>query len=1002
MFYAHFVLAKKGPLARIWLAAHWDKKLTKAHVFETNIESSVEGILQPKVKMALRTSGHLLLGIVRIYSRKAKYLLADCNEAFIKIKMAFRPGAVDLPEEGRQAALSTITLPEVFHDFEATMPDLSNIDMEAAVTLNQSRAEDITLKEDYGSLSLINDDNFGDMGFDDPEMAREATNIDEAFDQASLLLGGSMLGRPSEVPRGPSASADIEVGASSTAAENSALGAMPVPGESIEAGRNAREGEADPFGAAAASTETEVAEDAREGTLLEGEPSGLFEPAGLFDDAPLGHVPLDTSGSDRDGPLGAPGPAPAVPDARPVDESDDDDDMYDMGPPSMGAPSGPSSPGSSVGDARDLDGGATTSAAAGAAGPSSSSAMPGVDEGLLDQQQQDEAAMPPPPQPPSVDSAQMGGVDAGPGEQTTLLNNEDESFALAPLDTIVQGVEKARAKRKRKLIVDEVKNISGEEMKSQLSDTSDIVTTLDLAPPTKRLMHWKETGGVEKLFALPGRPILSKALSRLYQRHLTTRSVENELAAGEEHLLQQLEDEQDTIVEQPQQMPQHEDHMQENSLGHHTKRRRLEDDLVGPHAAGNEQPAHHYDLGAPDFPHGGPPSHLGPPSVDPYASVAVASMVPPHQQEYQQPQPQTPLQDGWPTPADYTYAQPPPPPHTPVPDYAAAYQMQQQQQQVAMMGHHPMTPLHHPHLQQQLTPAPHLEEEHHQHHPGHHQAAAALFPTLQPDQLQSEYPVHPATPVPTPQSPPAAMMPPTAQMGPPPTPQMMHPPTPQMQHQQEETPSMEPLAPPSEFDALVASGPALHGFGGPMESTSAEQHHLEEPEPESEPQMEPHASTEDQQQQQQQEQQQQQQQDRLMEQEQQQQDQLTEQQQQDQLTEQQQQDQLAQLDDDDEDYGPPASVGPAEEQLADETYEQFEERILNKRTVHMLHMIRTPLEAGRQVRFSDIARGSNRKQVAQKFYTFLVLKKQQAVELRQESAFAELYIEKGPKFEQSL
>jgi putative NADPH-quinone reductase len=46
MFYAHFVLAKKGPMARIWLAAHWDKKLTKAHVFETNIEKSVEGILQ--------------------------------------------------------------------------------------------------------------------------------------------------------------------------------------------------------------------------------------------------------------------------------------------------------------------------------------------------------------------------------------------------------------------------------------------------------------------------------------------------------------------------------------------------------------------------------------------------------------------------------------------------------------------------------------------------------------------------------------------------------------------------------------------------------------------------------------------------------------------------------------------------------------------------------------------------------------------------------------------
>ena len=49
MFYAHFVLAKKGPMARIWLAAHWDKKLTKAHVYETNIEKSVEGILQVQI-----------------------------------------------------------------------------------------------------------------------------------------------------------------------------------------------------------------------------------------------------------------------------------------------------------------------------------------------------------------------------------------------------------------------------------------------------------------------------------------------------------------------------------------------------------------------------------------------------------------------------------------------------------------------------------------------------------------------------------------------------------------------------------------------------------------------------------------------------------------------------------------------------------------------------------------------------------------------------------------
>ena len=39
--------------------------------------------------MALRLSGQLLLGVVRIYSRKAKYLLDDCNEALLKIKMVY-------------------------------------------------------------------------------------------------------------------------------------------------------------------------------------------------------------------------------------------------------------------------------------------------------------------------------------------------------------------------------------------------------------------------------------------------------------------------------------------------------------------------------------------------------------------------------------------------------------------------------------------------------------------------------------------------------------------------------------------------------------------------------------------------------------------------------------------------------------------------------------------------------------------------------------------------
>ena len=81
MFYSDIILAKKGPLANIWLAAHLSKRLSKNQIFDTNIEGSVEAIVNPHVALALRVSGHLLLGVVRIYSRKVKYLYNDVNFA---------------------------------------------------------------------------------------------------------------------------------------------------------------------------------------------------------------------------------------------------------------------------------------------------------------------------------------------------------------------------------------------------------------------------------------------------------------------------------------------------------------------------------------------------------------------------------------------------------------------------------------------------------------------------------------------------------------------------------------------------------------------------------------------------------------------------------------------------------------------------------------------------------------------------------------------------------
>ncbi|XP_023667616.1 RAD21 cohesin complex component b [Paramormyrops kingsleyae] len=398
MFYAHFVLSKRGPLAKIWLAAHWDKKLTKAHVFECNLESSVESIISPKVKMALRTSGHLLLGVVRIYHRKAKYLLADCNEAFIKIKMAFRPGVVDLPEENREAAYNAITLPEEFHDFDQPLPDLDDIDVAQQFTLNQSRVEEITMREEVGNINILQENDFADFGMDDREMMRE----ESAFE------------------------VDIIHGAS---ASNLLLETEPGAGQIAEKSNHLEYDEQykDDFG--------DNPMESSEGGMLVDKLLSNEDGGGIFDDPP------------------------AITESvmMPQDHGGDDEDDFDNL-----SPAGPDSP----------------------------------------------------------DSAQAERLPAmtDQTEQTTLVHNEEEAFALEPIDITVK---ETKAKRKRKLIVDSVKELDSKTIRAQLSDYSDIVTTLDLAPPTKKLMMWKETGGVEKLFSLPAQPLWNGRLLKMFTRCLT-------------------------------------------------------------------------------------------------------------------------------------------------------------------------------------------------------------------------------------------------------------------------------------------------------------------------------------------------------------------------------------------------------------------------------------------------------------------------------------------------
>ncbi|CAF4889862.1 unnamed protein product [Rotaria sp. Silwood1] len=415
MFYTHAILTKRGPLARLWLAAHWDKKLTKAQIFETDIRLSCESILEPCLKLALRTKGHLLLGVVRIYSRKTKYLLADCNEAFIKIKMAFRPGIVGMEgtnnhinqdSDTREVSIAAITLPENFHDFDLIDLNIDYIDDPSRFHIHQARAEEITLKEDFISVSMPVDDDFGDTnGLDEPEFFRKL--------QPSLHFIGQ--------------NSNIDLDNTNIRKDQSI--ARPFNDDPFAL---------DGFGDLAAPASV---------IGIGGDNSNLSNDKDQYD-----HV-MSPFHQDENVPE-----LPVLHDHEaPIREQDQADDYNRM----------------------DID-----------------------------------AA--------NQDLQVAAGID-----DTTLVSNVSDEFILPPISTTAQTPAARQAiKRKRKLVIDEVKEIDSTSMKTQLSDTTDIVGVLELAPPTRRLMHLKETGGIEKLFSFSATSIYSKTLQQLITRNMVTKPLD--------------------------------------------------------------------------------------------------------------------------------------------------------------------------------------------------------------------------------------------------------------------------------------------------------------------------------------------------------------------------------------------------------------------------------------------------------------------------------------------
>nr|VDC78874.1 unnamed protein product [Brassica rapa] len=190
MFYSQFILAKKGPLGTIWIAAHLERKLRKNQVADTDIGVSVaDSILFPEAPIALRLSSHLLLGVVRIYSKKVNYLFDDCSEALLKVKQAFRSAAVDLPPEESTAPYHSITLPETFDLDDFELPDNEIFQGSNYVDHHVSTREQITLQDTMDGV-VYSTSQFGlDERFGDGDTSQAALELEEEVFQGKDLIG---------------------------------------------------------------------------------------------------------------------------------------------------------------------------------------------------------------------------------------------------------------------------------------------------------------------------------------------------------------------------------------------------------------------------------------------------------------------------------------------------------------------------------------------------------------------------------------------------------------------------------------------------------------------------------------------------------------------------------------------------------------------------------------------------------------------------------------------
>jgi cohesin complex subunit SCC1 len=190
-------LDSKSSLSRMWLAAHWERKLTKSQITSHDIKESVSAMINPSETLALRVTGHLLLGLVKIVSKKAAFLLGELEETLEQLQQGFKTNAAELLKAAGITALpKDITMsarkpPPALDSYDDPLSLITSqrssverpryIADRAQITMSESETTPLAARY---TLKAMRESQFGTSQsfLDDVENSREANNQMSLFE----------------------------------------------------------------------------------------------------------------------------------------------------------------------------------------------------------------------------------------------------------------------------------------------------------------------------------------------------------------------------------------------------------------------------------------------------------------------------------------------------------------------------------------------------------------------------------------------------------------------------------------------------------------------------------------------------------------------------------------------------------------------------------------------------------------------------------------------------